>query len=264
MWMPVIVMIEENQHPILYWHGETGKTFFPDMYSLKELLWLFLSELAEWQRFLVLRLPLQSVKFQSDNCKDKGWCPYLQTPSSWAKLQKEWILHIVRIACFNRICVLLACDSIVFWMSECNVMLALSVRERETEIVVHICCLLYIPYARGLLRPRTHRLARAPCFGCSGGAGGGSWGNWRLDLDFCLWGIQSPKGTFFREATHRSHKTSGPAWPPMASEHGSATSQKSCRVAHIDAWSKPAGSSLEKEGVGSTTVAFKCCTRLLG
>lgn len=44
MWMPVIVMIEENQHPILYWHGETAKTFFPDLCSLKGLLWLFLSE----------------------------------------------------------------------------------------------------------------------------------------------------------------------------------------------------------------------------
>lgn len=170
-------MIEENQHPILYWHGETGKTFFPDMYSLKDLLWLSLPELAEWQRLLVLRLPFQSVKFQSDNCKIKGWCPCLQTPSSWAKLQKEWILHIVHIGYLHRICVLLVCGFLVFWMSECNVTLALSVREREMEIVVHICYILYTPYARGLLRPRTCRLARGPCFGCRGGAGGGSWGN---------------------------------------------------------------------------------------
>lgn len=175
MWMPIIVMAEEKEHPIshcsfdcikVFRHEEAGRTFFPDRQFLKDLLWLSSSGPAELQRLLALRLPFQSeIQTLKDNCKVKRWCPCLQTPSTWAKLQQEWILHIVCIAYFHRI--FLSC---VWFLCFLDVRVQCSVgiiyfAEREMEILGLICCLFYTPYARGELR-RTACLIRAPllCF----------------------------------------------------------------------------------------------------
>lgn len=109
-------MAEEKQHLIsccffacimVFWHGENGGHF---------------SQTCIMQKicFGCPRLSLQScndcklwdcssgLKLQPDNYKVKGWSICLQTPSTWAKLQEEWILHIVFIAYFQvRMC--LAC-----------------------------------------------------------------------------------------------------------------------------------------------------------
>lgn len=160
----------------------------------------------------------------------------LESPSTWAKLQKEWILSIVCIAYFHRICVLLPCMWFPCFLDvRVQCLLVLSLTEREMEILGHILYLFYTLYARGELGLRTQQafwflllccarynvLLWLPCW--SRGWKSGEV-HWRLDLDLCLRGIQNPRETFFRAATYWSHKPSVcPAWPHMTSKCLSTT-----------------------------------------
>lgn len=155
--------------------------------------------------------------------------------------------------------------------------MALSVIEREIEILSHIHCLFYTFYARGELGLRTHRLsdscsfamlARAHSFGCRFGGRDGSQGKSTEDLTLIFiceeFKSQRERSSVKQhtEATKQVSAQRGLTWLQNAVPQ---LIRQSHRVAHMDALSKPVGSSLQEEGVRNTVMslsaALRCCAK---